>query len=297
MEQLTLQAFAKVNLSLDVVRRRPDGYHDVKMIMQTIGLHDELVMKKVQSGIRVTVDMGEGFSEVLEGDENNLVYKAAKAVMDARQMTEGVQIHLKKNIPMAAGMAGGSTDAAAVFRGMNELFGLGMTIDEMKEMAVKIGADVPYCIEGGTQLSEGIGEILTPIEGIPHFYLLVAKPDISVSTKYVYENLRLQELERHPDVDGMAQAIQNGDLSGIVSRMENVLESVTVKKYPIIGEITDFMKQNGAENAMMSGSGPTVFGIYKDEKMAQKAADILKKTDLAKQIFVTEIQGKIGEAK
>ena len=302
MEQLKLKAYAKINLSLDVVRRRPDGYHDVKMIMQTVDLYDVIMMEKVESGIHTTVEMGKSFaadstkenagnvSEELPADENNLIYKAAKLVMDRKNITEGVKIHLQKNIPIAAGMAGGSTDAAAVFRGMNQLFSLGMSTEELKEMAVKIGADVPYCIEGGTQLSEGIGEILTPIQGIPDFYLLIAKPDISVSTKYVYENLHLEELSSHPDVDGMAEAIKNGSLDGIVSRLENVLESVTVKKYPVIGEICAFMKQHGAENALMSGSGPTVFGIYTEKQSAEEAAELLKKENLAKQIFVTTIK-------
>ena len=304
MNQLVLKAYAKINLSLDVVRRRPDGYHDVKMIMQTVDLYDVITMEKAESGIHTTVEMGKSFttegngtkekadsiSEELPADENNLIYKAAKLVMDSKNITEGVKIHLQKNIPIAAGMAGGSTDAAAVFRGMNQLFSLGMSIEEMKEMAVKIGADVPYCIEGGTQLSEGIGEILTPVNGIPHFYLLIAKPEISVSTKYVYENLHLEELLKHPDVDGMVEAIKIGDLDGIVSRLENVLESVTVKKYPVIGEIREFMKQHGAENALMSGSGPTVFGIYKDRQKACEAAELLKQENTAKQIFVTTIK-------
>ena len=302
MEQLKIKAYAKINLSLDVVRRRPDGYHDVKMIMQTVDLYDVITMEKTESGIHTTVEMGKSFaadssegnagnvSEELPADENNLIYKAAKLVMDRKNITEGVKIHLQKNIPIAAGMAGGSTDAAAVFRGMNRLFSLGMSTEELKEMAVKIGADVPYCIEGGTQLSEGIGEILTPIQGIPEFKLLIAKPEISVSTKYVYENLHLEELSSHPDVDGMAEAIKDGNLDGIVSRLENVLESVTVKKYPVIGEICEFMKQHGAENALMSGSGPTVFGIYKEKQSAEEAAELLKKENLAKQIFVTTIK-------
>lgn len=314
MEQLKLKAYAKINLSLDVVRRRPDGYHDVKMIMQTVDLYDVITMEKAESGIHTSVEMGKSFTaesksfgekedsikadpilEELPADENNLIYKAAKLVMDSKKITEGVKIHLQKNIPIAAGMAGGSTDAAAVFRGMNQLFSLGMSTEEMKEMAVKIGADVPYCIEGGTQLSEGIGEILTPVKGIPHFYLLIAKPEISVSTKYVYENLHLEELSKHPDVDGMVEAIKISDLDGIVSRLENVLETVTVKKYPVIGEIREFMKQHGAENALMSGSGPTVFGIYKDRQKAEEAAELLKQENTAKQIFVTTIKAKTEE--
>lgn len=298
MEQLKQKAYAKINLSLDVVRRRDDGYHEVKMIMQTVGLYDELVMEKCGQGIHITVSMGEDFlGETLPADENNLVYKAAKLVTDRYGLSGGVRIHLDKRIPMAAGMAGGSTDAAAVIRGMNELFLLGMDAGEMKKLAVKIGADVPYCIEGGTQLSEGIGEILTPLRAAPEFLLLIAKPDIGVSTKYVYENLNLQTLTAHPDVDGMAAAIENGDEAGIVDRMENVLESVTLEKYPVIRKIKEVMKKNGARNALMSGSGPTVFGIYKNREEMDKTARLLRDGKLAKQIFITTVKGNIKEGK
>lgn len=296
MEQLKQKAYAKINLSLDVVRRRADGYHEVKMIMQTIGIYDEIRMEKCEQGIHVTVSMGDGFGEeILPADENNLVCKAAKLITESFGIREGIKIHLDKRIPMAAGMAGGSTDAAAVFRGMNKLFKLDMDTDKMKKMAVKIGADVPYCIEGGAQLSEGIGEILTPLEQVPDFNLLIAKPDISVSTKYVYENLNLQAIKSHPDVDGMVAAIRNGDRDGILKRMENVLENVTLEKYPVIREIKTFMKENGAQNALMSGSGPTVFGIYKDQTSAEEAARLLRARGLAKQIFTTAIIRDISE--
>ena len=298
MEQLKQKAYAKINLSLDVVRRRDDGYHEVKMIMQTVGLYDELTMEKCGQGIHVTVSMGDGFlGETLPADENNLVYKAAKLIMDRYELCEGVRIHLDKHIPIAAGMAGGSTDAAAVIRGMNGLFRLGMDLEDMKKLAVKIGADVPYCIEGGTQLSEGIGEVLTPLRAAPAFLLLIAKPDISVSTKYVYENLNLHTLTAHPDVDGMAPAIEKGDSAGIVSRMENVLESVTLEKYPVIRKIKTVMKENGAWNALMSGSGPTVFGIYNNREEMEKTARLLREGKLAKQIFITTVKGNIKEGK
>ena len=298
MEQLKQKAYAKINLSLDVVRRRDDGYHEVKMIMQTVGLYDELTMEKCGQGIHVTVSMGDGFlGETLPADENNLVYKAAKLIMDRYELCEGVRIHLDKHIPIAAGMAGGSTDAAAVIRGMNGLFRLGMDLEDMKKLAVKIGADVPYCIEGGTQLSEGIGEVLTPLRAAPAFLLLIAKPDISVSTKYVYENLNLHTLTAHPDVDGMAGAIEKGDSAGIVSRMENVLESVTLEKYPVIRKIKTVMKENGAWNALMSGSGPTVFGIYNNREEMEKTARLLREGKLAKQIFITTVKGNIKEGK
>lgn len=279
-DMLSRKAYAKINLGLDVIRRREDGYHEVKMIMQTVSLYDVLTFEKAAAGITVTTDKDE-----LPGDENNLVYKAAKLLTETYRVKEGVRIELRKNIPMAAGMAGGSTDAAAVFHGMNELFGLGMTEQEMCGLAVKIGADVPYCIQGGTALAEGIGEILTKLPDLPDCPLLIAKPDIEVSTKYVYENLHAEELRRHPDMDGMRKAAENGDLAGITKRMENVLEMVTIEKYPVIREIKDFMKGNGARNALMSGSGPTVFGVYESEEKAEAARKLLEREGLAKRVF------------
>ena len=293
MEQLTRKAYAKINLGLDVLRRRPDGYHEVKMIMQTVDIYDTLTFRKLEERelsekeksstepvIRIYSD-----HETLPCNKSNLIYKAAALVMKTYEIKSGVAITLEKRIPIAAGMAGGSTDAAAVFHGLNEL---GMGPDEMKGMGVTIGADVPYCIMGGTALSEGIGEILTRLPAPPKAYLLVAKPDINVSTKFVYENLHADTLSYHPDIDGMVQAIKEGSLEGITDRMGNVLETVTEKEYPVIARIKEEMKKAGAENALMSGSGPTVFGIYRQKEIAQKAYGILKEQGLAKQIFVTE---------
>ena len=216
MEQLTRKAYAKINLGLDVLRRRPDGYHEVKMIMQTVDIYDTLTFRKLEERelsekeksstepvIRIYSD-----HETLPCNKSNLIYKAAALVMKIYEIKSGVAITLEKRIPIAAGMAGGSTDAAAVFHGLNELFELGMSPDEMKGMGVTIGADVPYCIMGGTALSEGIGEILTRLPAPPKAYLLVAKPDINVSTKFVYENLHADTLSYHPDIDGMVQAWQ-----------------------------------------------------------------------------------------
>ena len=212
--------------------------------------------------------------------------------MQNYDIKEGVAISLEKNIPIAAGMAGGSTDAAAVFHGLNELFSLGMNQEEMQKLGVKIGADVPYCIMEGTALSEGIGEILSPLPAPPACVLLVAKPDINVSTKFVYENLHANELKIHPDIDGMIEAIREGNLSGITQRMGNVLETVTVKEYPVIEEIKDLMKQQGAENALMSCSGPTVFGIFTEKAKAEAAAEKIKEKQLAGQVFLTEFYNK-----
>lgn len=282
MDQCVRKAYAKINLGLDVIGRLENGYHVVKMVMQTVGIYDVLTLKKIPSGIVVTTDNGE-----LPTDDNNLIYKAARLMREAYGITEGVSIHLEKNIPIAAGMAGGSTDAAGTFLGMNQLFEIGATIQELQELGVKVGADVPYCIMGGTALAEGIGEILSPLPAPPQCHLVVAKPDINVSTKYVYEHLDAEGVETHPDIDGMIEALEEGDLQGIVSRLGNVLETVTVKKHTIINTIKQCMMENGAGGSLMSGSGPTVFGIFTDEQKAQKAKDEIEKKQLAKQVFVT----------
>lgn len=284
---LSIQAYAKVNLGLDVVRRLENGYHEVKMIMQTVDIADTLYFTKTEEGIRVTVE-GEFIKDgIVPADENNLIYKAAKQMFDKYNLSGGVAIHLVKRIPVAAGMAGGSTDAAATYRGINELFEIGADVKDLEEMAVRVGADVPYCISGGTALSEGIGEVLTSLPDAPACVLLVAKPDISVSTKYVYENLNLPGITTHPDIDGMVVAIKTEDAEGVWQRMENVLETVTVKAYPIIEEIKQTMVELGAIKSLMSGSGPTVFGVFEDTKIAQKAMREIIDKGLAKQVFVT----------
>ena len=282
MDVLKIDAYAKVNLGLDVVRRLENGYHEVKMVMQTVGICDTLTLKKEAEGIKITTDSGE-----IPANEDNLVYKAAKLLKDKYDIGEGVSIHLEKRIPVAAGMAGGSTDAAAVLKGMNALFSMGLSEEQLKEEGVKLGADIPYCIMGGTALAEGIGEKLTRLPDTPDAFLLVAKPDINVSTKYVYENLQLDKIEKHPDIDGMVESIQAGNLQGVIDRMDNVLQTVTEEKYTVIGELKRFMEANGALKALMSGSGPTVFGIYEDRQKAEVAAEALKPLKLAKQIFVT----------
>ena len=278
------EAFAKINLGLDVVRRLPNGYHEVRMIMQTVGICDVLTFRKAESGIQLIVD-----KEELPSDQNNLIYKAAKLLMDTAGIsdTKGVCITLEKHIPIAAGMVGGSTDAAAALLGINELYEIGYDVDKLKELGVKIGADVPYCIQGGTALAEGIGEVLSALPTPPACHLVIAKPDINVSTKFVYENLRANELESHPDIDGMIEGLETGDLKAITDRLANVLETVTIPAYPIIDEIKQTMLDGGAEGALMSGSGPTVFGIFTELDKAKQAAKRIEHAELAKQIFVT----------
>lgn len=290
MQQVRQRAYAKINIGLDVLRRRPDGYHEVKMIMQTVGIYDDLLIEKCEKpGIFLQID-----KEELPTDQNNLIYKAAQLLLTEKKIQEGVRISLTKRIPIAAGMAGGSSDAAAALRGMNELFNLGYQTQELQKIGVKLGADIPYCVVGGTMLSEGIGEILTPLPTPPDCTLVIAKPDINVSTKFVYENLHADTLSYHPDIDGMIKALREGSLKGITDRLGNVLETVTTREYPVIEEIKKLMRENGAENALMSGSGPTVFGIFTQEKKAQEAARQLRDRNLARQVFVTEFQEDIN---
>lgn len=282
---MKLRAYAKINLGLDVLRRRGDGYHDVKMIMQTIQMYDMLEMEKSEKpGIHLTTNLS-----YIPVNENNLVYKAAKLLMNQYGIEEGITINLNKFIPVAAGMAGGSSDAAATLVGVNKMFQLGLTRQQLMELGVKIGADVPYCVMRGTALAEGIGEKLTVLPPMPPCYVLIGKPGISVSTKFVYTNLNLGPDTHHPDIDGMIQALEKRDLYGITDRMENVLEKVTIPEYPVIETIKNHMKAHGAVNAMMSGSGPTVFGIFDDKEKAEYACEKLKESMLAKQIFLTTV--------
>lgn len=281
------KAYAKINLGLDVLRRRTDGYHEVKMIMQTVAICDDLAFEKsTKSGVRLKI---EGANLPVDGD--NLICRAAALIMEAGKITEGVQITLHKRIPIAAGMAGGSADAAAALRGFNRLFALGYSAQELRELGVRLGADIPYCIEGGTMLAEGIGEILTPLSPPPDCHLVVAKPELDVSTAFVYGNLKADRLPYHPDIDGMVEALAQGSLKGITDRMGNVLETVTEKAYPVITKIKEQMRSLGAENALMSGSGPTVFGICKTKETADRIAAAIREKEPSCAIFVTIFHG------
>lgn len=283
MDTIRLKARAKINLGLDVVRRREDGYHEVKMVMQMLRLYDQIDIEKTQeSGIFVRSNLS-----FLPTDERNIAYKAAKVMIDQFGLEQGVIIRIEKHIPVAAGMAGGSTDCAAVLYGMNKLFGLRLNQKKLRELGVKLGADVPYCLMRQTALSEGIGEILTPISPLQDCPILIAKPSVSVSTRHVYEHLKLDEQTMHPDIDGIVTALADGDLYGVTNRMANVLETVTVPEHPVIDEIKKQMMASGAVNALMSGSGPTVFGIFDDEEKAKKACEDMKASGLARQIYLT----------
>ena len=285
MDKIQLKALAKINLGLDVLRRREDGYHEVKMIMQTISLYDELMLKKIKKPeIQLRTNL-----PYLPTNENNLAYQAAKLLMEEYQIPGGLLIQLEKKIPVAAGMAGGSSDAAAVLWGVNQMYHLGLSRKELMERGVRLGADVPYCILRGTALAEGIGEKLKTLPPMPKCYLLIAKPGISVSNKFVYENLHVNELEakKHPDVDAMITALRQKDLALLSARMGNILELVTIPAHPVIDKIKQEMQKAGALGAMMSGSGPTVFGIFDTQPKARKAYRALRASQLAKQLYLT----------
>lgn len=285
MDELNLKALAKINIGLDVLGKREDGYHEVRMIMQTIHLFDRLQIKKTKEpGIRISSNL-----YYLPVNENNLIYKAANLMMEEFSIKEGIEVYLEKHIPVAAGMAGGSTDAAATLYGLNKMFDLGLNMPKLKERGVKIGADVPYCLMRGTALAEGIGERLTSLPPMPKCPVLVAKPGVSVSTKFVYENLRLHEDTPHPDIDRLIEDIEKKDLKRTAEDMGNILETVTVEHYPEIAKLKEIMVKTGALNALMSGSGPTVFGLFEDEKTAKKAYKAVRKSGLAKQLYLTTI--------
>ncbi|MCF0133025.1 MAG: 4-(cytidine 5'-diphospho)-2-C-methyl-D-erythritol kinase [Blautia sp.] len=283
---MRLRALAKINLALDVLGKREDGYHDVRMIMQTISMYDVLEIEKAGTpGIHLSVNL-----PFIPTDERNLVYQAAKLLMDEFDIKEGVKIHLEKFIPVAAGMAGGSSDAAAAFVGINRIFRLGLREEELMERAVKVGADVPYCIMRGTALAEGIGEVLTRLDPLPDCGILIGKPAVNVSTKQAYGNLRLDDSAwRRPDIDGMIRDIQEKDLYSMISKMENVFEPGIIREYPVIRDIKNQMEENGALKAMMSGSGPTVFGIFDDSKKLENAAQVLRSSGIARTVFATNV--------
>lgn len=295
------KAYAKINLALDVLGKLSNGYHEVKMVMQTIDLYDVLYFTAFdcgeiskagntdeKNGCNGRIKLcGTGNDELSMGPDN-LIYKAAAAMLYLIPAEKGVEIRLEKNIPMAAGMAGGSTDAAATLHGINELFGLGLTCDELCEIGIKLGADVPYCVKGGTMLAEGIGEKLTKLPDAPKMILVVAKPEAGVSTKYVYEHLDACDNPGHPDVDGMITALHDMDIHGISEKLGNILEAVTIPACPEVAEIKKVLSEEGAEGVLMSGSGPTVFGIFTDEKKADSAAKRLEEESPAEFVTVTE---------
>lgn len=272
MQQITIHANAKINLSLDVINRRTDGYHNVRMVMQSLSLHDTLTIRKTDApGITLSALHAELHPDIT-WDEHNLIYKAAKLWLDTYPSEHGVHIIVDKQIPSAAGLAGGSSDAAATLKGLNLLFEQDLTTEELQKLGVTLGADVPYCIMLGTALAEGIGEQLSLLPPAPALYCTIVKPNQDVSTKYVYEHLDLKTAG-HPDVDAMICALETGSLLGLCENLGNILEPVAVQICPEIVTLEEKMKDLGALGVCMSGSGPTVFGLFTDGNKAIDAAE------------------------
>ena len=287
MNSIKLKSRAKINLSIDVLGKRQDGYHLVEMIMQTIDLYD-LIEINEKDNDQITI---KSTSDEIPLDCNNLVYKAANLIKKTFNINKGVEIHIKKNIPVAAGMAGGSSNAAAVLVGLNKLWNLDLSNQELEEIGLKLGADVPFCINGGAVLASGIGEELTPIKGLTKdVCILVCKPDLFVSTKEVYECIDSKDIDKRPNNKFLIECLKNEDTRQLAENMFNVLEGVTVDKHPVIQQIKDIMTNNRALGAMMSGSGPTVFGLYENKEDAVKCKAILEKQ--FKQTFVVACEEK-----
>ncbi|NNU85157.1 4-(cytidine 5'-diphospho)-2-C-methyl-D-erythritol kinase [Geobacillus sp. BMUD] len=284
--RLSIKAPAKINLSLDVLYKRPDGYHEVKMVMTTIDLADriELVALPEEDAIRIVSQ-----NRFVPDDCRNLAYQAAKLLKETFSIRQGVAISITKHIPVAAGLAGGSSDAAATLRGLNKLWQLGLTMDELAELGAKIGSDVAFCVYGGTALATGRGEIITPIASPPPCWVVLAKPPIGVSTAEVYRNLELERVS-HPDVDAMVSAIERQDYAAICRLVGNVLEEVTLKKYPEVAHIKEQMKRFGADAVLMSGSGPTVFGLIEHDSRMQRVYNGLR--GFCDQVFAVRMLGE-----
>ncbi len=283
IKSINLKAYAKINLGLDVIGKRPDGYHEVRMVMQTIKLHDKISINIINNpNIQIETNL-----HYLPTNENNIVYKAASLIREKNNITEGVHINIEKKIPVSAGLAGGSSDAAATLVGMNTLFDLGLSLEELMKLGVSLGADVPYCITGGTVLAEGIGEELTPLPPFPNCHILIVKPSINVSTKDVYGNLDLNTINDHPNIDGIVNGINKKDLYSSIDHFGNLLEYVTTNKYSEINQIKKSMIKHGALTSMMTGSGPTVFGIFDNKKTAEDAFYHFKVANFSHQVFLT----------
>jgi len=281
MNTIQMKAYAKINLSLDIIGKRDNGYHDVEMIMQQVTLHDLVTITKQEKDITIETDC-----YFIPSNSNNIACKIAEDVLNQYNIKSGIHIEIKKVIPVAAGLAGGSADAAAVIKGLNTLFDLKMTLEEMAAIAVKHGADIPFCIYGGAAVARGIGEELQAIPTLEKTWIVLCKPAISVSTQGVYKRLKWDQVKSHPNTPDLLSAIVAHDKKFVATHMVNVLEEVTIDQHPIIDNIKKKMREYGAYGSMMSGSGPTVFGIFKNHKTAQTAFRNLKKK--YKQVFLVE---------
>lgn len=277
---MNIKAYAKINIALDVVGKREDGYHLLRMIMQAIDLYDVIEIEKISSEIKLECN-----KHYVPTDERNLAYKAAKLFKETYSIKEGVHINLIKNIPVSAGLAGGSTDAAGVLKLMNKMFNVNASLDELKELGVKLGADVPYCISGGTALCEGIGEKITQLKSFKDKILVLIKPPFGVSTKEVYREFDLSKVIFHPKIEDLIKGMENDDIYFVSNNMKNLLENVTLRKNRVILKIKEEVRENGAIGTMMSGSGPTVFAFFDDMLKAQICYENMKKS--YKDVFIT----------
>ena len=282
MKEMNLKAYAKINLGLDVVGVRPDGYHLVKMVMETIPLYDRVRIKiSDRPEIRVRTNLG-----YLPTDKKNIAYQAARILLDEFGIHQGVEIQLEKRIPVAAGLAGGSSNAAAVLKGVNQLFGLGLTKEELMERGLKLGADVPYCIQGGCALATGIGEELKPLPSLPPCSILLLKLPFSISTRVVYQAFDQLEHVEHPPIDKLIQGLEEQSLEKVVQSMGNVLELVSIPKHPKIQMAKEELVKQGALGSLMSGSGPTVFALFEDREKAIFAKKKIERYPFKKQMFL-----------
>ena len=262
------RSYAKINLTLDVLGKRPDGYHDVEMIMQTVSLYDLVLVDRAPSGISISTNL-----RYLPNNEKNIAYKAAVEFFEYTHIDGGCKIMIHKNIPVAAGLAGGSGNAAAVLCALDRLYNTNLSITTLQKIAARLGADVPYCITCKTALATGIGEILTPLPEIPKCTILMVKPPISVSTAAIYEAIDNVAIDTRPNTQAMIDALKTQDINAVANNLSNVMGKVTESMYPIVRGIRNKMLLNGALGAVMSGSGPTVFGIFPDYETAKKSHD------------------------
>ena len=284
---IKVEGNAKINLTLDILGKRPDGYHEVAMVMQSIGLSDTVEMEKTDGPIELTINV-----PWLKADEKNLAWRAAALIKEEYKLAGGVRMKLTKRIPVAAGLAGGSTDAAAVLRGMNELYALELSEERLCELGARLGSDIPFCLLGGTMLSTGRGEVLKRLPDLPATWVVLAKPRISVSTAWAYQNYDAQGAKEHPDNERIQQEIAHGDRKAVAGLLCNVLESVTIKKYDVISQYKQMMMQQGAMASMMSGSGPTVFGLAESKETADRIATHMREhTDAY--VYVIRTTGKV----
>jgi 4-diphosphocytidyl-2-C-methyl-D-erythritol kinase len=284
MNCFEIKARAKINLSIDVLGRREDGYHDVCMIMQSLALHDIIRIEVQKSDIELVCN-----SDFIPTDSSNLVWKASNLFRETCGIKDGLKITIEKKIPVSAGLAGGSTDAAAVFIALNKMFETNLSLDELCVMGITLGADIPFCIRGGTMLAEGLGEVLTPIKRLKKIPIILIKPREGISTKFVYQNFLLNNNTDRPDTKLLVEAIENEDIVTLGANMKNVLESVTLPIYPVISQIKETLLMNGALGSIMSGSGTAVFGVFGQIDVAINAYNKLEKLkEEGWELFLTE---------